>query len=58
MIDWHDRMFASATELRKKAAREDRLADAAEEDGDTGHALFHRNNAAQYREAAREKEIS
>lgn len=57
-ITWHQKVFASADELRKLAKRENDLAAAAEEDGDIGYAELHRRYAAEYREHARLKERS
>ncbi len=58
MVTWHEKTFASAEELRRLADREERLAAAAIVDGDRHHAEIHRNNASQYREQARLKEVS
>lgn len=55
-ITWHEKAFALADELRKRAEREDNLAIAAEDDGDIGYAEIHRRAAAEYREHARLKE--
>lgn len=56
-ITRYEKQFSSASDLRKKAEQEDKLAAAAEVDGDIGYAEFHRRSAAEYREYARLKEI-
>ena len=47
----------SAAELRRQAERHERLARAAEKDGDRLDALENRNKAARLRKLARQQEI-
>lgn len=57
MVDWHTKTFWTAEEFRQEAQREERLAHAADADGDAHYADLHRSKAREYREAARLKEV-
>ncbi len=56
MIHWHEK-FLPPVEQRELATRCDRLADAAEADGDHAHASMWRREASERRNLARQKEI-
>jgi len=56
MIHWHEK-FLPPVEQRELATRCDRLADAAEADGDHARASMWRREASERRDLARQKEI-
>jgi hypothetical protein len=57
MIHWYEKALPP-DECRKRADRCEALAKAADRDGDFGHASEHRREASEWREMARQKEIT
>jgi len=58
MPNYQDKEFMTAKEAREAAARHERLSNAARAEGDKTHSDFHAWQAAEYREIARNKEIT
>lgn len=55
--DWHAKTFQDAKWWRAEGVKWDRLAEAADKDGDAHHARYAREEAARCRQNAREKEV-
>jgi hypothetical protein len=56
-MEWFEQRFLPPHALRELADREEKLAKAALDDGDSAYAAVHKGKAAEYREEARKREL-